>query len=171
MMNFDIQNNKAIVERKICYDSTVVEHNCKLLKIENQKIVLLHEIEQPFSMMADQKKVTISKGSYTFAYYWLDQPYNLYFWRNKKGDYLGAYFNLVRNTNFKDNIVSFEDLIIDVLVLPDEQYFILDEEELPQPLQRFENGFVQNALNSLFEEISNIIQNVERETENFFKHG
>lgn len=164
-MELEIQVNSAIVERKICYDSRIVEHKCKLLQIERQKVVLLHKIEQSFSMMAGQKKKTIPKGSYTIAYYWMDRPYNLYFWRDEKGNYIGAYFNIVRNTKAADKIIVFEDLIIDVLVLPNGEYFILDEDELPEPLEKFENGYVQKALNSLLDVMSELIQNVKAETE------
>ena len=36
--------------------------------------------------------------------------------------------------------MSFEDLIIDILVLPSGEYFILDEDELPEPIEVFEGG-------------------------------
>lgn len=42
--------------------------------------------------------------------------------------------------------MSFEDLIIDILVLPSGEYFILDEDELPEPLEGFEGGYVNEAL-------------------------
>lgn len=47
-----------------------------------------------------------------------------------------------------EELVSFEDLIIDVMVLPNGEYFILDEDELPESLvqvcstgTKFINGF------------------------------
>lgn len=171
MMNKEIYKDKTIIERKIRYDSTVVDHNCRLLKAEGHKIMLLHKIEESFSMMMDLKEVTILKGSYTFAYYWVDKPYNLYFWRDSKGNYLGAYFNIVKNTTVTEKMVTFEDLIIDVLVLPNGDFFILDENELPEPLQQFEDGFVQHALDVLINEIDRLIQNAKVETENLFKSG
>lgn len=162
------QKNKMI-ERKICYDSSIVEHKCILHKIELKKIVLIHKIEESFSMIAGQKKITIPKGSYTIAYYWMNQPYNLYFWRDNKGNYIGSYFNIVRNTKVTDKIVSFEDLIIDVLVLPEGESFILDEDELPEPLHQFENGYVQKALDSLLLVMNDLILNAKIETESLIK--
>ena len=67
-------------------------------------------------MKAGSIKLTIPIGSYTIAYYWKDRPYNLYIWRDNEGKYLGSYFNIVRNTYMADTLVSFEDLIIDILV-------------------------------------------------------
>ncbi len=163
------QNNKVIIERKIRYDSRIVEHKCILHKIDQLKIVLFHKIEKTFSMMADQREITIPKGSYTIAYYWIDQPYNLYFWKDEKGNYIGSYFNIVRNTKVTDKMVSFEDLLVDVLVLPEGESFILDEDELPEPLYQFENGYVQKALNSLLGVMNNLIHNAKVETDSLFK--
>ncbi|MED4534857.1 DUF402 domain-containing protein [Metabacillus fastidiosus] len=165
-----IQYRHKVIERKIRYDSTVVEHKCIQLKIDNQKTVLFHKVLNSFTMIADQNKLTIPKGSYTLAYYWKDKPFNLYIWRDNKGDYLGSYFNIVKNTYITDNLVSFEDLIIDIMVLPNEDYFILDEDELPESLDQFENGFVQQALNSLIDSIDILLSQTISETENIFKH-
>lgn len=48
-------------------------------------------------------------------------------------------------------MVSFEDLIIDIMVLPNGEYFILDEDELPESLGNFEGGYVKKALYGLKE--------------------
>ncbi|MFF3100039.1 DUF402 domain-containing protein [Viridibacillus arvi] len=166
-----IQRGDKIIERKIRYDSTVVEYSCMLLKAQNHNFVLFHEILDSFTMIANhQKKLTISKGSYTIAYYWKDRPYNLYIWRDNKGNYIGSYFNIVKNTYMIDNLVSFEDLIIDILVLPNGDYFILDEDELPKPLDQFEDGLVQQTLNSLTDSLDILLTQIISETENHYKH-
>lgn len=165
-----IQRGDKIIERKIRYDSVVVEHNCKLLEVQNKRVVLFHIIQNSFTMIASQTKLTIPKGSYTIAYYWENRPYNLYIWRDKQGKYLGSYFNIVKNTYMTDELLSFEDLIIDILVLPNGEYLILDEDELPEPLDQFENGFVLQALNSLTESIKVLLPQIISETENTYKH-
>ena len=48
-------------------------------------------------------------------------------------------------------MVSFEDLIIDIMVLPNGEYFILDEDELTEPLGNFEGGYVKKVLYELKE--------------------
>jgi len=165
-----IQRVDKVIERKIRYDSTVVEYSCILLKAQNQNFVLFHEIMDSFTMIANQTKLTISKGSYTIAYYWKNRPYNLYIWRDNKGNYIGSYFNIVKNTYMIDNLVSFEDLIIDILVLPNGDYFILDEDELPEPLNQFEDGSVQQTVNSLTESLDMLLSQIISETENLYKH-
>lgn len=165
-----IQPGDKIIERKIRYDSVVVEHCCKLLKAENKNVVLFHAIQNSFTMIASQIKLSIPKGSYTIGYYWKDCPYNLYIWRDKKGKYLGSYFNIVKNTYMTDELVSFEDLIIDIMVLPNGEYFILDEDELPEPLDQFEDGTVIQALTSLTEIIDILLPQIITETENTYRH-
>jgi uncharacterized protein len=165
-----LQRCDQMKERKIRYDSTVVEHSCLVLEAQNQNIVLFHKIVDSFTMIANETKLTIPKGSYTIAYYWKDRPYNLYIWRDNNGNYLGAYFNIVKNTYMTDHFVSFEDLIIDIMVLPSGDYFILDEDELPEPLDRFENGSVLHTLNFLINTIDIFLSKVISETENIYSH-
>ncbi|MBT2647945.1 DUF402 domain-containing protein [Bacillus sp. ISL-34] len=165
-----LQRGDEIIERKIRYDSIVVEHNCLLLEAQKQHAVLFHEIMDSFTMKASSIKLTIPIGSYTIAYYWKDRPYNLYIWRDNEGNYLGSYFNIVRNTYMADKLVSFEDLIIDILVLPDGSHFILDEEELPVPLEQFESGSVKQALKSLLDSIDILLFQIISESEKFYKH-
>jgi len=155
----------SILERKIRYDATVVDHHCKLLKAEGSTVILAHQNERSFSMKAGAKELTISKGVLTFAYYWIDQPYNLYYWKDANGNELGAYFNIVRNTHVSEEAVSFEDLIIDLLVLPGGEFYILDEDELPEPLHQFEGGFVQEALHMLLDRKDRILREAAAQTE------
>ncbi|EHB67004.1 DUF402 domain-containing protein [Paenibacillus lactis] len=159
----------SILERKIRYDATVVDHHCKLLKAEGSTVILAHQNERSFSMKAGVRELTISKGVLTFAYYWIDQPYNLYYWKDLNGNELGAYFNIVRNTHVSEEAVSFEDLIIDLLVLPGGDYYILDEDELPEPLHQFEDGFVQKALQMLLDRKEHILREAAVETERLWQ--
>ncbi|PWA08879.1 DUF402 domain-containing protein [Pueribacillus theae] len=173
MNNWDIANIQVcdkVTERKIRYDTTTEEHSCILLEAKSQNIVLFHKIAASFAMITNQNKLTIPKGSYTLAYYWKNRPFNLYIWRDKNGNYLGSYFNIVKNTCLADNLLSFEDLIIDVLVFPNGHYFILDEDELSEPLAQFENGFVQQALHSLIDMIDLLLPQTISEAEKNFKH-
>ncbi|EPC8417801.1 DUF402 domain-containing protein [Bacillus wiedmannii] len=160
-----------IIERKIRYDGTTVDHACLLIEAQRDKIILYHEVQYSFTMAANDMKLTIPKGSYTIAYYWANRPYNLYIWRDKNGMYLGSYFNVVKNTQITGEVVSFEDLIIDIMVLPNGEYFILDEDELPEPLGNFEDGYVKEALYALTGNIQELLSAIILETNTFFKNG
>ncbi|MGE7664810.1 DUF402 domain-containing protein [Ureibacillus composti] len=172
MFNVDICQFKwnEITERKIRYDSKFVDYKCWLLRDQNQSRVLFHIIKESFTMHFNQFNITIPVGSYTIAYYWKNHPYNLYFWRDKKGKYLASYFNIVKNTKFEERMVSFEDLIIDVLALPNGEYFILDGNELPKELERFENGTVKSALETLLKSINEVLSQTIAESESIYNH-
>ena len=169
VLDMRLKYGKKITERKIRYDSTTEDYPCKLLHADTRKITLLHQVEKPFEMRKGKQKLVIPKGTFTFAYYWLNQPYNLYFWRDTTGKYLGAYFNIVRKNWIQNDMVIYEDLIIDIVIRPNNMYYILDQEELPQPIEVFEDGFVQKALHNLLERKDAIIDEVFVETAHFFQ--
>lgn len=169
VLDMRLKYGKKITERKIRYDSTTEDYPCKLLHADTRKITLLHQVEKPFEMRKGKQKLVIPKGTFTFAYYWLNQPYNLYFWRDTTGKYLGAYFNIVRKNWIQNDMVIYEDLIIDIVIRPNNMYYILDQEELPQPIEIFEDGFVQKALHNLLERKDAIIDEVFVETAHFFQ--
>ncbi|HDR4424093.1 TPA: DUF402 domain-containing protein [Bacillus cereus] len=164
------QSGIEIIERKIRYDATTVDHACLLIETQSDKIVLYHEVQYSFTMTANDTKLTIPKGSYTVAYYWSKRPYNLYVWRDQDGSYLGSYFNIVKNTCITDEVVSFEDLILDIMVLPSGEFFILDEDELPEPLEQFEDGYVKKALHSVKNIMKESLSEIIIETATIFKN-
>ncbi|KRE20301.1 hypothetical protein ASE42_00155 [Bacillus sp. Root920] len=142
-----------------------------MLDTKEQQVVLFHKIEDPFTMKAGAGFLTIPKGSYTTAYYWKDRPYNIYFWRDDQGKELGSYFNMVGDTQFNGQLVMFEDLIIDLLVLPNGDVFVLDEDELPESLADFEHGTVRRALESVTASLESILGQVRADAEGKYHHS
>lgn len=169
-MGSPLRVGAPIIERKIGYNGKLVEHHCRLLKAGVEDVVLFHRIKDAFTMTTNQSSLTIPEGSYTLAYYWKDRAYNVYVWRNHRGEYLGAYFNIVRNTNIDNEVVSFEDLIIDVLVFDDGNASVLDEEELPVSIEEFENGYVLEELQLLVDGIGSFLPKLISETRVHFPH-
>ncbi|RYL91053.1 DUF402 domain-containing protein [Sporolactobacillus sp. THM7-4] len=157
-----------MIERKVRYDNTIAEYRCRLLKLAKEKVVLFYKIERPVQLLAGDTPFILTEGSVTIAYYWTDRPYNLYIWRDSDGHYSGAYFNIVKNTQITNQMVSFEDLIIDVLILPSGECFILDEEELPVPLAQFEEGYVRKVMQSLMKSQADILRPLITESKQFF---
>ncbi len=49
-MNKLLTSKSEIIERKIRYDSTTVEHTCLLLEKQLRSIVLFHEVQYSFTM-------------------------------------------------------------------------------------------------------------------------
>ncbi len=167
-MSYLCTSDIEIIERKIRYDGTTVDYACLLIEAQQDKIILYHEVQYSFTMAANDTKLTIPKGSYTIAYYWANRPYNLYVWRDQDGGYLGSYFNIVKNTYITDQVVSFEDLILDIMVLPSREFFILDEDELPEALEQFEDGYVEKALHTVINIIQETLPKIISETATIF---
>lgn len=146
-----------IIERKIRYDGTIAEYYCRRVKIGKEDAVLCYRLENSVSLHDSETELTIPEGSRTVSYYWTDRPYNVYIWTDQNGRYIGSYLNIVGNTRISDRVVSYEDLILDVLVLPDGSYSVLDEDELPEPLEQFKQGYVSRILRSLLRSLDSLL--------------
>ncbi|MCI1882303.1 MAG: DUF402 domain-containing protein [Sporolactobacillus sp.] len=138
-----------VIERKIRYDSTIADYPCEALKIGRRSAILMYELPGPLTVGDVRLRIELPTGSRTFAYYWTERLYNIYLWMDRKRGYLGAYFNLAKNTKITKQMVEFRDLIVDLLVLPDGRSAVLDLDELPEPIERFENGQVKKVLDEL----------------------
>lgn len=156
-----------ILERKVRYDGTVSEYHCRLVDRNEQGLVLVYEIPQNFTMEVNHQPVHIPAGAVTVGFYWEDRPYNVYHWRTKEGSYLGSYFNLVKDTSITERRVSYIDLIVDVMVLPDGSHAVLDLDELPQPLHSFEDGSVEWHLQQLISQKDKIVAELKHVTNAF----
>lgn len=161
---------ETVTERKIRYDSGIVEYACVPLDVRERSAVLFHAIRETFTIEAGTREIRVPKGSYTIAYYWTDRPYNLYFMRDGEGKVLGTYFNIVRNTVIDGDLVCYEDLIIDVMVLPDGEILVLDEHELPEPIDRFEDGCVRRAMDALTASLPDVMSAVIADSVGVYRH-
>ncbi|MBB6675112.1 DUF402 domain-containing protein [Cohnella nanjingensis] len=164
-------DTRTFTEHAIKYDGTKKSYPCVRLRQSGDELVLLHKVREAFCMKQGDEELCIPAGAYTVAYYWLDRPYNAYYWLNPEGVYLGTYFNLVERTVVTDDAVTFHDMIVDVLAMPDGSYVVLDEEELPSPMPEFEGGSVERHLKALTDSISDTMRYLDRETYRLIASG
>ena len=75
---------------------------------------------------------TISVGTVSTEYYWLDKWYNIFRFSEPTGKLRSYYCNVNAPPTFEDQILSYVDLDIDVLVNPDLSYQILDLDDFEQ---------------------------------------
>ncbi len=152
---------KLILEKKIRYDRSVEEHRClPLILTDNKEAILYHKIKQSFVMTTGDFTLEILKGNYTVAFYWRDRPYNIYVFRNKKHQVTGMYINIVGRTKISPTEVSFEDLIIDIVIDSKGNFAILDEDELPESLEKFKNGSVKLVLENLLADLTQLTHQI-----------
>lgn len=146
-----------VTEEKIRYNGEIVRVDCILLRQREEEIVLLYRIPREVQI----KDVKIPIGSFTIAYYYFNKPYNLYHMVTSKGKVLAYYFNFVKDLTFKNNLLSYKDLIVDILITPDLRHYILDLDELPCSLDAFETGKVKKDIDEFLQ--------VKEEKINYFK--
>ena len=75
---------------------------------------------------------TISRGTISTEYYWLDRWYNVFRFSNADRELKRFYCNVNVPPHFDGSVLSYIDLDIDVLVETDLTYKILDEDDFEQ---------------------------------------
>ncbi|HET6978615.1 MAG TPA: DUF402 domain-containing protein [Pyrinomonadaceae bacterium] len=96
---------------------------------------------------------TISSGTISTEYYWLDRWYNVFRFSDPAGTLKNFYCNVNQPPVFDGQILSYVDLDIDVLVAPDLTYKILDVEDFEENAKRYSypNDVQLNARRALSE--------------------
>jgi protein associated with RNAse G/E len=96
----------------------------------------------------------ISRGTFSYEYYWLDRWYNVFRFHEPDGSFRNYYCNINLPPKFEDRVLDYVDLDIDVLAWPDGRRNILDRADFEESAVRF--GFsdglrkqAENALNEL----------------------
>ena len=80
---------------------------------------------------------TISSGTISTEYYWLDRWYNVFRFSDKSGRLKNFYCNVNQPPSFDGRLLSYIDLDIDVLVAPDLTYKVLDLDDFEANAERF----------------------------------
>jgi protein associated with RNAse G/E len=71
----------------------------------------------------------IEAGTISTEFYWLDRWYNIFRFHQPTGELCNYYCNITVPPSLHQNVLSYIDLDIDILVSPDLSYRILDEDE------------------------------------------
>ena len=101
---------------------------------------------------------TIASGTRSTEYYWLDRWYNIFRFAQPNGELRGYYCNINTPPVLEDEILSYVDLDIDILVEPDLSYRVVDVEDFERNAASFEysqelRADAQRALSDLIEMI------------------
>lgn len=72
---------------------------------------------------------TIASGTQSLEFYWLDRWYNVFRFAQPDGQLRNYYCNVNVPATFADDVLSYVDLDLDILVEPDFSYRILDMED------------------------------------------
>ena len=80
---------------------------------------------------------TISSGTISTEYYWLDRWYNVFRFSDSNQTLQNFYCNINQPPSFDGRVLSYIDLDIDVLVAPDFTYKILDVDDFEENATRY----------------------------------
>jgi len=106
----------------------------RIAKIEGPLLVLdaVFEDEIEHDLLG-----TISSGTISTEYYWLDRWYNVFRFSDPDRRLKNYYCNVNQPPSFDGRVLSYIDLDIDVLVAPDLTYKILDVEDFEENARRY----------------------------------
>lgn len=108
--------------------------------------------------------VEIPAGTFSFGYFWLARHYNAYHFVTPQGQTLGLYCNVADRLRLQETSVSWRDLVVDVLILPDGSGRILDEDELPLSLPETSAIFILRTAEKLMAERKQLLSELEHRT-------
>jgi predicted RNA-binding protein associated with RNAse of E/G family len=144
-------------ERKRYLSGAEATFECELVALEARRGILRYVIERPWQVAG----LTLEPGIVTYAFYWTDRPYNLYWWQNGNGETVGFYFNLADAVSLSPEEFVWRDLIVDILVLPGGGVRVIDEDEVPEELEDGLRSVIEAGKDEVLRNYQDIIQEVE----------
>jgi predicted RNA-binding protein associated with RNAse of E/G family len=149
-----------VLERKVRLDGTTEDFLCdRLLLDPGKRAVLRYELDRDWNVAG---VLVVPRGTLTISHYWIDRPYNVYHWLSA-GRTIAYYCNVVASTVITEQLVSYDDLVVDVLIDPSGSSLVLDEEDLPVDLAPPRRIVIGRALEELSQS-KRIAAEIERET-------
>ena len=101
----------------------------------------LLQLEAAFSIDVSHELIgEIRRGTRLVEYYWLDRWYNIFRFLHPDGSTRLFYCNVTTPPILEKQLLTYVDLDIDILVLPDFSYHILDADEFEANAARYGYG-------------------------------
>jgi hypothetical protein len=141
-------------EKKTLLSGEVKTFACELVHLQDGFGVLRYVIDQSY----DISGVKLRPGDITIALYWTDRPYTLYLWYVNEGNAVAYYFNIADRISLTPQAFSWRDLVVDVLIDPQQNVHVLDEHELPVDLSPELTISIQSTKELILRDYSRIIQ-------------
>lgn len=158
----------SIVERKNRLDGTSEAFICERLLLEpGKRAVLKYTWTKELALTGTV--LVVPKGGFTVSHYWTDRAYNVYHFLTAPPapSTLGYYCNVVAATTIAEDLVTYDDLIVDVLIDPSGAALVLDEEDLPADLPSPQRATINKALEELTGNSRRLALEIERESRRF----
>jgi len=130
--------------------------NARLSRQEGSLLIL----EAEFEFDVEHESLgSISKGTQTVEYYWLDRWYNVFRFLNDGGGTHLYYCNINTPPVLEGDTLTYVDLDIDILVQPDFSFEVLDLEEFEVNAARYDySSEVKNSARTAVDELVELIE-------------
>ena len=128
-------SKRSIEVRAYKYDGSI--HRSWTATVQRQKGSLLVLNARFETSVTHPVLGTIAMGTPSTEFYWLDRWYNIFKFRNSSGELRNYYCNVNVPPSFKDQILSYIDLDIDILIEPDFSYRVLDLDEFEDNAKKY----------------------------------
>jgi uncharacterized protein len=126
---------KTIVVRVLKFDGTEYRRwNARLASRQGSLLVLEAEFDVE---VIHELLGTIPAGTRTIEYYWLDRWYNVFRFLKDDDRTSLFYCNINVPPRFEDDVLTYVDLDIDILVNPDLSYQVLDLDDFERNVSLF----------------------------------
>ena len=128
----------------------------RIAKIEGPLLVLdaVFEDEIEHDLLG-----TISSGTISTEYYWLDRWYNVFRFRDADLNLKRFYCNINMPPRFDGQTLTYVDLDIDVLVEPDLSYRVLDLEDFQENARQYNYPVeIQTGAHRALDELIGLIE-------------
>ena len=152
-----MREGAAIIVRVLKYDGAEYRRwSARVARREGSLIVLDAEFE--FDVQ-HHLLGNIQRGTRTIEYYWLDRWYNVFRFLNADGSTRLFYCNVNMPPTLEDDLLSYIDLDIDILVQPDLSYQVLDLEEFAANTERY--GYSEGTKRQADAAVAELIKMIE----------
>ena len=151
------ETKRTLAGNEKCFD-------CRLVAGASGHAVLLWISPQEMNVHG----VELPAGTVTFAHYWNDRPYNVYHWMDRTGKTLGYYFNIADQTRIQPGLVSWRDLVVDVLILPHGTPEVLDRDELPADLEADLRATIEAGVAAILSDSDRIVRELDAGSRRLF---
>lgn len=126
---------------------------CHLLKLDDDSGILKYIIREKHEI----EEVVLNPGDITYAFYWESKPFNLYKWKTPEGTTRGNYFNIADRVKLSREEFYWRDLILDILVTPEMESYVIDENEIPKTMNRSVKEYIFRSKRYILQNYSRII--------------
>lgn len=153
---------RTVTERKCRLDGGSAEFRCEPLLLEPGRHAVLRYTSDRLIRIRDTD-IVLPPGTVTIAHYWTGRPYNVYHWL-ADGHTIAFYVNIADRTEIALELVSYRDLVVDIVIRPSGALEILDEEELPADLEPAARKSIADALETVVTGARRLAIEIEQES-------